>query len=49
MKKKLWIFPSHFTWEKKQNKETEKKFHKRLAKLVKIKKEKELLASATKK
>ena len=34
--------------EKKQNKETEKKFQKFLAKYIKIKKEKELLASATK-
>ena len=34
--------------EKKQNKKTEKKFQKLWAKYIKIKKEKELLASATK-
>ena len=34
--------------EKKQNKETEKKFQKLSAKYIKVKKEKELLASATK-
>ena len=34
--------------EKQQNKETEKKFQKLSAKYIKVKKEKELLASATK-
>ena len=34
--------------EKKQNKKTEKKFQKLLANYIKIKKEKEFLASATK-
>ena len=39
---------SHFTQKKKQNKKPEEKFQKLLAKYMKIKKEKELLASRTK-